>query len=65
MPDEMLMMSVSGLRIRLARHDWNRPLAQEVFAMVRVVSGRTLGMGHHDAQLFGGCVMFSGKLAEM
>src|SRR5690348_7480326 len=38
---------------------------EEVFAIVREVSRRTLGLRHHDAQLLGGLVLAEGKLAEM
>ena len=65
MPDEILSTSLSGLRLRLARDGWNRPLAQEAFALVREVAGRTVGMRHHDSQILGGWVMFNGMLAEM
>ena len=65
MPDEILSMSISGLRLRLARDGWNRPLAQEAFALVREVADRTVGMRHHDSQILGGWVMFNGMLAEM
>jgi preprotein translocase subunit SecA len=37
----------------------------ETFALVREASKRTLGQRHHDVQLIGGAVLFSGKIAEM
>lgn len=37
----------------------------EVFAIVREVSVRTLGMRHFDVQLIGGMVLHQGKVAEM
>ncbi|MDO4871842.1 MAG: preprotein translocase subunit SecA [bacterium] len=37
----------------------------EVFAIVREVSSRTLGMRHFDVQLIGGMVLHEGKVAEM
>ncbi len=37
----------------------------EVFAIVREVSKRTLGMRHFDVQLVGGMVLHQGKIAEM
>lgn len=50
MPDEVLSMSVSGLRMRLARDGWNRDLALQAFAHVREVAGRTVGMRHFGSQ---------------
>lgn len=38
---------------------------EEVFAIVREVSRRTLGLRHHDVQMLGGLVLAEGKLAEM
>lgn len=40
-------------------------LVARTFALVREVSGRTLGMRHYEAQMIGGAVMMSGRLAEM
>ena len=37
----------------------------EVFAIVREASKRTLGMRHFDVQLIGGMVLHDGKIAEM
>ncbi len=37
----------------------------EVFAMVREVGRRRLGMRHFDVQLIGGMVLHSGRIAEM
>ena len=37
----------------------------DVFAIVREVSKRTLGMRHFDVQLIGGMVLNDGKIAEM
>jgi preprotein translocase subunit SecA len=37
----------------------------EVFAIVREASKRTLGMRHFDVQLVGGMVLHDGKIAEM
>ena len=40
-------------------------LMPETFALVREAGKRTLGQRHHDVQLIGGAVLFSGKIAEM
>ncbi|NOZ77715.1 MAG: preprotein translocase subunit SecA [Acidobacteria bacterium] len=41
------------------------PELEEVFAIVREASKRTLGMRHFDVQLVGGIVLHQGKIAEM
>jgi preprotein translocase subunit SecA len=38
---------------------------EEVFALVREASKRTLGMRHFDVQLMGGVVLHEGRIAEM
>jgi preprotein translocase subunit SecA len=40
-------------------------LLPEVFAVVREVSRRTLGMRHFDVQMTGGAVLHQGRIAEM
>ncbi|MBL8040187.1 MAG: preprotein translocase subunit SecA, partial [Chthonomonas sp.] len=40
-------------------------LLPEVFAVVREVSRRTLGMRQFDVQLVGGVVLHQGRIAEM
>ena len=37
----------------------------EVFALVREVSERTIGLRHYDVQLIGGMALHDGKIAEM
>ncbi len=37
----------------------------EIFAVVREVSKRTIGLRHYDVQLIGGMVLNDGKIAEM
>jgi preprotein translocase subunit SecA len=41
------------------------PELEEVFALVREASRRTLGMRHFDVQLMGGLVLHEGRIAEM
>jgi len=41
------------------------PEFEEVFALVREASRRTLGMRHFDVQLMGGLVLHEGRIAEM
>ena len=40
-------------------------MAARVFALIREVAGRTLGMRHFDSQLLGGLALFFGNIAEM
>ncbi|WGD30999.1 prepilin peptidase [Ancylobacter sp. WKF20] len=51
-------------RLRRSRSPAMEDIAA-TFALVREVSGRTLGMKHHDVQLMGGFALMSGMVAEM
>jgi len=53
------------LRRDLHRNGLRSDLVARVFAVIREVSGRTLGMRHFDVQLLGGWAMMRGKIAEM
>lgn len=79
-PNERLEAHSQTLRQRLARErmqprwfPWgfrqHREISQatvnELFALVRVVGERELGLAHHPVQLLGGLVMARGGLAEM
>jgi len=55
----------SVLRRDLHRNGLRPDLAASAFAVIREVSGRTLGMRHFDVQLLGGWAMMRGKVAEM
>jgi len=50
---------------RRAEEDALRELLAPVFAVVREVGRRTVGMRHFDVQLVGGMVLHEGKIAEM
>jgi preprotein translocase subunit SecA len=65
MPDEVLDMSITGLKLRLARSDADIGLAIQAFAMIREVADRVLGLRHFPTQLKGGWVIYNGLLAEM
>ena len=60
-----LSRRVSDLRVQVARQGLTVAMTIEVFALVREVCGRKLGIWHFPVQLMGGQVMLSGKLAEM
>ncbi len=53
------------LQGRLRKEGLTEALVARAFALVREVSGRTLGMRHYESQMLGGAVMMSGRLAEM
>jgi preprotein translocase subunit SecA len=55
----------SVLRRDLHRNGLRPDLVASAFAVIREVSGRTLGMRHFDVQLLGGWAMIRGKVAEM
>ena len=56
-----------GARLRDRARD-GEPLEEllvEVFALVREVSRRTIGLRHYDVQLIGGMALHDGRIAEM
>lgn len=53
------------LQRELLKQGITNPLLVKSFALIREVSGRTLGMRHFDSQLLGGLAMFHGNIAEM
>ncbi len=61
---EILELSRSlGQRLRM--EGYKEELVAQVFALVREVAGRTIGMRHFDVQLIGGLVLLNGMVAEM
>ena len=65
LPEAALRGKVDELRTRARGGEALEALMPETFALVREASKRTLGQRHHDVQLIGGAVLFSGKIAEM
>lgn len=63
--EQELTELIKELRSQLHQHGLKRPLTIKAFAIIREVSGRTLGKRHFDVQLFGGWLMINGMLAEM
>ncbi len=63
--DEELKKSAEFFGSRLADGETLDEIMSEVFARVREVSRRTLGMRHFDEQLIGGMALHNGKIAEM
>jgi len=64
LPEAALRGKMDELRER-AKTEPLETLMPEMFALVREASKRALGQRHHDVQLIGGAVLFSGKIAEM
>src|SRR6516225_3893228 len=65
LPDAALRMKMDELRARAQAGEKSQDLMPETFALVREAAKRALGQRHHDVQLIGGAVLFSGKIAEM
>jgi len=65
MSDDQLRAQTSGFRDRINMGESLDDILPEAFATVREASIRTLNMRHFDAQLIGGIVLHSGKIAEM
>ena len=63
--DARLREKMDELRGRATGGEALGELMPETFALVREAAKRTLGQRHHDVQLVGGAVLFSGKIAEM
>ena len=63
--DAQLRERADQCRARLAEGEAMDALLPEVFALVREVARRTLGMRHFDVQLLGGIVLHEGGIAEM
>lgn len=63
--DEELARSASFFRERLENGETLDDMLPEVFARVREVSVRTLGLRHFKEQLMGGMALHEGRIAEM
>lgn len=65
MDDDTLAAQSPVFRERHKQGESLDDLLPEVFATVREVSRRTMGMRHFDVQLMGGMALHEGKIAEM
>ncbi|MGH8765478.1 MAG: prepilin peptidase, partial [Burkholderiales bacterium] len=63
--DQQIKEGIPALRRRLYSEGLQEVLVARVFAIVREIAGRRLGMRPFDVQLLGGRVMLEGKIAEM
>ena len=63
--DEALLEAVKDAGHALRGSDLAKHELPGIFALLREISGRTLGKRHYDVQMIGAAVMLSGSLAEM
>ncbi len=63
--DEELRKKGEEFRARLREGEDGNDILPEVFAVVREVSRRTIGLRHFDVQLMGGMALHEGKITEM
>ncbi len=63
--DDVLASCAQGLREALRRDGLREDLVARSFALVRELSGRTLGQRHYPCQMVGAWVMLNGLVAEM
>lgn len=63
--DEQLLAEGARWREQLAGGTEMQSLLPEVFAAVREISQRTLGLRHFDCQMIGGIALHQGRIAEM
>ena len=63
--DQRIQAEAADLGRDIFRHGLEREPVARVFALVREVAERTLGMRHLDVQLVGGLAMLHGLVAEM
>jgi len=63
--DDELKAFCRALKDRVAQGETLDRVTNEVFAAVREISWRTLGMRPFDVQLIGGLVLHQGRIAEM
>ncbi len=63
--DAGIKKAAGELRLMLRRDGFTVAGAAQSFALIREVSGRTVGMRHFDSQIRGGWVILNGMIAEM
>jgi len=63
--DDQLKARIQAMKAAAMEGTPVNDLLPEVFAAVREVSRRKLGMRHFDVQMVGGCVLHQGRIAEM
>ena len=63
--EDQIIPTAATLRTRLLREGLAGQAAMTLFALVREVAGRRIGMRHFDTQLLGGWAILQGRIAEM
>ncbi|HXH59718.1 MAG TPA: preprotein translocase subunit SecA, partial [Fimbriimonadaceae bacterium] len=63
--DDQLAAKSEEFKSRIKNGESLEKILPEVFAVVREISKRTLGMRQYDVQLVGGIVLHQGRIAEM
>lgn len=63
--DTQLKEDIASFKERLASGEVFTKLLPDIFAVVREVAKRTVGMRHYDVQLLGGLVLAHDSIAEM
>jgi preprotein translocase subunit SecA len=63
--DAELTAMAGELRVQLRRDGFTEQSVARAFALIREVSGRTIGQRHYDVQILGGWVLLNGLVAEM
>ena len=63
--DQELKDAISTFKNSVQQGQKLDAILEDVFAIVREASVRTLGLRHFDVQLIGGMVLHHGKIAEM
>ena len=63
--DTELQARIQELKAQAQQSETLDDILPEVFAIVREVSERTIGLRHYDVQLIGGMALHDGRIAEM
>ncbi len=63
--DSQLQARIEELKAQAKESESLDDILPEVFAIVREVSERTIGLRHYDVQLIGGMALHDGRIAEM
>ena len=65
MGDRELKGEAVRLGLEVRRYGYREEIVAHIFAIVREVSERTIGLRHFDTQLLGGFLLLKGMIAEM
>jgi len=65
MRDRSLKEEAARLGLEVRKRGFREDLVAGIFAVVREVAGRRIGLRHFDTQLMGGLVLLRGMIAEM